>query len=103
MSNVKIIGLLAVLLCGLVLVSASQASGALRPSQHAINWSVFGAGGGPIASVSYGLNSTAGQTAIGQSSSTNYALCAGYQCWADVGYAVFLPIVVRNYIEYAEP
>jgi hypothetical protein len=96
MSNVKIIGLLAVLLCGLVLVSASQAVDALHPSQHAINWSVFGAGGGPMASVSYGLNSTAGQTVIGQSSSTHYALCAGYQCRTDVGYAVYLPVVMRN-------
>ena len=96
MRNVKIIGLLAVLLCGLMLVSASQAVDALRPSQHAVNWSVFGAGGGPTVSVSYGLNSTAGQAIIGQSSSINYALCAGYQCRTDVDYAVYLPIMMRN-------
>ena len=55
-----------------------------------IRWRVLGGGGGTSSSTNYALRSTTGQSsAIGQSSSTNYRLGAGFWygagCAADVG------------------
>jgi len=93
MNRVKMIALLVVLLCGLVLMSPSRA---MQSAHYAINWSVVGAGAGPMHSTNYDTNSTAGQPASGLSHSANYDLCAGYWCSTAVEYAVYLPLILRN-------
>jgi hypothetical protein len=70
---------------GVALLLGLTARVVLTAPDSALPWSVFGAGGNAASSTNYGLGSTAGQSAIGQSSSTNYQLGAGY--WYGVGCA----------------
>ena len=93
MNRAKVFALTIALLCCLVLMSPSHA---MQSSQYVINWSVVGSGGARMRSTNYGLGSTAGQPAVGLSSSTYYDLCAGYWCGAAVEYGVYLPLVLRN-------
>jgi hypothetical protein len=66
---------------------------------YLLNWYVVSGGGGPMNSTNYLMRSTAGQGGIGLASSTNYRLSAG--CWyapvAEVGTAVYLPIIFKSY------
>ena len=60
-----------------------RASSSLPPltatsADYAITWQSVNAGGGRANSASYEANSTAGQAAIGEASSTNYGVGAGY-------------------------
>ncbi|MFB0533968.1 MAG: hypothetical protein ACETWR_03185 [Anaerolineae bacterium] len=50
-------------------------------------------------SANYVMRSTAGQGGIGQASSTNYCLSAGYwYAWgAGVGTEIYLPIIFKSY------
>jgi hypothetical protein len=89
--NKKIIALTAALL----LVLASTA-GAGSSTQYAIEWDVSGAGGASMASSTYGLAGTVGQSAQGLSSSASYVLCASYWCGMDGDYTIFLPLVLRD-------
>ncbi len=93
MQRVKIIAVTVVLLCCLMLVDTSSA---MNSGQYAINWSVVGAGGGPVVSSNYGLESTAGQIAVGQSDSASYDLCTGYWCEAAIEYKIYLPLVLLD-------
>ena len=48
-----------------------------------INWFVIADGGGSGSSANYNLGGTAGQTSVGEGSSTNYTLLSGF--WSGVG------------------
>jgi hypothetical protein len=78
----------------LLLVGIAAAQG-----PYLLDWYVVSGGGGPMESASYLMRSTAGQGGIGQASSTNYRLSAGY--WyapvAEVGNDVYLPIILKSY------
>lgn len=81
----------------LLLIGLAAAQG-----PYLLNWYVASGGGGPMNSTNYLMRSTAGQGGIGQASSTNYRLSAGY--WyarvaevAEVGTAVYLPIILKSY------
>jgi hypothetical protein len=87
----KIITLTALIL--LVLASTSSAGSS---TQYAIEWDVVSAGGTPMDSSTYGLAGTVGQSAQGSSSSTSYALCAGYWCGVTADYTIYLPLVLRD-------
>lgn len=65
-------------------------------ASYNLEWHVIGAGGGPINSESFAVNSTAGQGAAGPpySASANYRVSAGY--WFVANYRIFLPLVVRD-------
>ena len=65
-----------VLVCLLCLLAAGGAS-AQSSANYALNWSVVGSGGCEIASASYVMQSTVGQTAIGVASDS-YTIEAGY-------------------------
>jgi hypothetical protein len=55
-----------------------------------------GGGGGPTGSTHYAVNFTVGQSAIGASASTNYAVGLGY--WYGIReYRIYLPLVHRAY------
>jgi hypothetical protein len=87
--------LLAVLLAVFLLLVGPAT--AMESDNFAINWDVMGGGGEPIASDNFALNGTIGQGVIGLKSSTNYSLCSGYWCGAVLEYAIYLPLVLRNF------
>jgi hypothetical protein len=68
------------LVTALVIVAASAAAQPYR-----CNWNVVGIGGSTTSSTSFRANSTAGQTAVGQISSTSFLALIGY--WQS-GYGV---------------
>lgn len=99
MSKRTIPAALVALVCILLLVVGPAT--AMESANYAINWDVMDGGGEPIASTHlsthFALNGTIGQGVIGLKSSTNYGLCSGYWCGAAVEYAVYLPLVLRNF------
>jgi membrane-associated PAP2 superfamily phosphatase len=90
-NKAKIVILTGVLL--LVLVSTSSAGSS---TQYAVEWDVVSAGGTPMASSTYGLMGTVGQSAPGGSSSAGYVLCAGYWCGIVADYTIYLPLVLSD-------
>ena len=90
-NKAKIVTLTVVLL--LVLASTSSAGSS---TQYAIEWDVVSAGGAPMASSTYGLMDTVGQSAPGSSGSASYVLCAGYWCGIVADYTVYLPLVLSD-------
>ena len=68
----------------------------MSSSNYALDWSSIGEiSGGTSASASYKMNATIGQMAANTSStSTNYGLCTGFECVANV-LALYLPLIVR--------
>ena len=87
------IGALGALL--LLLLLTTQAS-AINSSSFAIDWDVFGGGGGVMTSGSYRVNSTAGQGLIGYQTGTTVELGSGYWYGAPPpDKLVFLPLVVK--------
>jgi hypothetical protein len=86
----------------LLLAGLAVAGGARAGSSDgtAVDWSVLSGGGAPVVSSSgaVALNGTLGQTAIGPAAASDHALGAGF--WYGMGermYAVYLPLVVRDY------
>jgi len=75
-----LLAVLGLLLLGGFVVAAVEAPNILQ------KW-VLGGGGGPISSHGYRLNSTIGQSVVGDSSSHNYRLSAGYWPGIDSGVA----------------
>ncbi|MFL7795092.1 MAG: hypothetical protein AB8I69_23335 [Anaerolineae bacterium] len=90
-NKAKIVILTGVLL--LVLVSTSSAGSS---TQYAVEWDVVSAGGTPMASSTYELVGTVGQSAPGGSSSAGYVLCAGYWCGIVADYTIYLPLVLSD-------
>jgi len=75
--------MLAVLLCGLLMVGGGV--WAMSSGRYAINWDVIGGGGGAASSADYAVMGTIGQPAAESSFSTNYGLWSGY--WHPAGAA----------------
>ncbi len=67
----------ATVLVWLLCLLAAGGASAQTSANYALNWSVVGSGGGEIASASYAMQSTVGQTAIGITSD-GYMIEAGY-------------------------
>jgi hypothetical protein len=86
---------LAMALVLLLLISASAL--AMASPNFMLNWftSLNGSGGGPSVSTSYAANITVGQTATGDSSSTNYKLELGYWAGIDKPSHIYLPILKK--------
>ena len=83
MSRRILLALVVVGAAGLVL--ALGVGVVLTAPDTTIPWSAFGSGGGTSSSTNYDVGSTAGQSsAIGESASTSYDLCAGFWCSAGV-------------------
>ncbi len=89
------------LLMVLLLVIAASSSVAARDLAGLQNlsgldhsWTVLSAGGGHAASATYRLDATLGQPFTGPSSGAVARLSAGF--WQDVGYRVFLPLVLKS-------
>jgi hypothetical protein len=82
----------------LVVVLLLGAGGVLAMSStnYRLDWfTPLTGGGGPASSANYAVNLTVGQSVIGTSSSTNYAVGLGY--WYGIGrYRTYLPLVVRG-------
>jgi len=92
-THIAALGLAALLIC---LMAGTVWAG--QSAHYAINWQVLSGGGAPASAGTISLNGSLGQTAIGPSTSTHYALGAGY--WIEKGagtYEVYLPIIVRNH------
>jgi hypothetical protein len=71
---------------------------AMSSDNYRLDWftPLTGGGGGPASSTNYAVNFTFGQSAIGTSSSTHYAVGLGY--WYGIGeYRIYLPLVVKDY------
>ena len=98
MNRKRLVVLLMVLLCALWL---AQTTLAMSSTNYRLDWftPLTGGGGGAASSTNYGINLTVGQSAIGGSSSTNYAAGLGY--WYGIGsgvaqqFQVYLPIVIK--------
>jgi hypothetical protein len=86
----SLLGLLCVALLVGVAVAGSSAN-------YAIDWDVVGGGGSEMASAHYAIKGTLSQTAIGPSSSTSYQLGSGYWYGVEVSYAIYLPLVLKNF------
>jgi hypothetical protein len=70
----------------------AQVSSSYDLSRH-----VIAGGGGRAESAGYSLEGTIGQPATGRAFG-GFTLCSGYWCaGADDGYAVYLPLVLREY------
>jgi len=71
---------------------------AMRSTNYWLDWytPLTGGGGGPADSTIYAVNFTIGQSAIGTSSSTNYAGCLGYWCGTEVEHRINLPLITRD-------
>nr|QNT35462.1 hypothetical protein EKMJPAOO_00012 [uncultured Methanosarcinales archaeon] len=67
----------AIVLIWLLCLLAAGVASAQSSANYALNWSVVGSGGCEMASASYAMQSTVGQTVIGIASE-NYLLEAGY-------------------------
>ena len=84
-----------VLLAGLALVTAAWAQ--VSPN-YDLSWHVVAGGGLRVASSGHVVQSTVGQFAVGPAGST-HAVSSGY--WYGMrpaaGYAIYLPLVLRNY------
>jgi hypothetical protein len=72
---------------------------AMRSTNYWLDWftPATGGGGGPASSTNYRVNFTVGQSAIGSSTSTNYRAGLGYWYGVDVGYRIYLPLVMKSY------
>ena len=86
----------AALLCILLLLSGPAT--AMESDNYAIGWDVIAGGDGPIQSVSYAINATAGQSVIGFRTGTSYQLGSGYWYGTIREYAIYLPVVLCSYI-----
>ena len=84
------------LLCILLLLSGSAT--AMESDNYAIRWDVMAGGGGPIQSVSYAVNATAGQSVIGFRTGTSYQLSSGYWYGTIREHAIYLPVVLCSYV-----
>jgi len=62
-----------------------------------VDWWVIGGGGRHIDATPYALDGTIGQAVVGVATDTGYELCAGFWCGAAVEYAIYLPLILRNY------
>ena len=90
--------LLMVLLCALWL---AQVTLAMSSTNYRLDWftPLTSGGGGAASSTNYTVNLTVGQSAIGGSSSANYAIGLGY--WYGIGssvaqqFKIYLPIVIK--------
>ena len=79
---------------GIVLAEPSMGSS----PNYSIPWDVVSGGGNEMASASYAIKSTTGQTIIGPGFSSNYDIGAGYRySWEQRLFQVFLPLL-SNFI-----
>jgi hypothetical protein len=62
-------------------------------ASYSLEWDVLANGGEVMTSMSYRLQSTLGQNAIGPSSSASYSLHGGF--WQLFNYFVYLPIILN--------
>ena len=86
-----------VILVVVALLLLTSGALAMDSTNYALNWftPLTSGGGGPSSSANYAVNFTIGQTAIGASDSTNYAVGLGYW-YGSFGSRIYLPIVQRN-------
>lgn len=92
MNKLRILALLAALLCGLSLVSAALAQSS---TNYDLIWHVIGSGGSGMGSTTYAVEGTIGQALAGRTESTHYTLAVGYW-YPSAQYTVYLPLVFRN-------
>jgi hypothetical protein len=92
MSKPLTLALLAVLLCGLTLVSVALAQ---TSTNYNLTWHVVSSGGGKMDSATYAMEGTIGQVLAQRTESDNYALAAGYWYPLIHRYTVYLPLVLR--------
>src|SRR5258708_3507369 len=76
--------------------SAPHANAQMSSTNYALDWSAVGEiSGGTSASAGYKRNATIGQRAANpRSTSTNYGLCTGFECVANV-LSLYLPLIRR--------
>ena len=94
MRYLLLLGLALLLASGVTLVAAEPDNGYQIP-----RW-VIGGGGGESAVGGYALVGTAGQPLTDAGSGAGYEICSGFWCGAGqviYDYAVYLPLVLRNY------
>lgn len=85
------LSLLGVLLAAMPILAGSSAT-------FTVPWETVARGGNEMASTNYRIQSTAGQSIIGPTAGTNYAVGAGY--WYGVReptYDLFLPLILRSF------
>jgi hypothetical protein len=86
--------ILFVLLAVLAGLSAYGTTALGSMSAAAVDWFVFGGSGGNVALGTLTLDSSVGQTVVGEASLAGNQLCSGFLCQG-IGRAVYLPLVER--------
>jgi hypothetical protein len=100
MSKRELTVLVAVFLCGLLLVLSvvgGPAGVVLANGPAGIDWDVIGGGGGHTEAGMYTLDGTIGQPVVGMAANGGAELCSGFWCGVIGGHRIFLPLVLRNY------
>jgi len=90
MKKMKILGLSLLVLLLVLVIGVSSATLGVT---YDIDWWVFSGGGEPSSAGNLTLDGSLGQSVIGNSSSADYELDAGY--WLRGVYKIFLPLVMR--------
>jgi len=75
----------------------SNLSTAMESDSYAIRWDVMGGGNGSAQSTNFVVDATGGQPVVGLYTSGSYQLGAGYWYGVTKLYAVFLPLLLKNY------
>ena len=86
--------LLLVSMLGLIAVAASAQSGV---TGYDLSWWTVDGGGGTTTSNGYTLNGTIGQPDADTLTDNGYTLAGGFWGGVATEYAVYLPVVVREY------
>jgi hypothetical protein len=94
MCKTRIMALVVGLLC--VSVLASVVSAEMFSDNYGVPWDARWGGGGLTSSENYAVNATVGQGAIGWTGSGNYGVEAGYWYGVEVGYKIYLPLVLKD-------
>jgi hypothetical protein len=66
-------------------------------AEYDLSWHVIAGGGGRMGGGQHALQGTAGQTVTGPAVGGSHALCSGFWCGAEMGYRIYLPVVLRGF------
>ncbi len=95
--NGKLLLVLFLILIGSALLISAVPRAAAEIQASDLSWNVVANGGATMSSASYTIMATAGQPAVGEMSSANHSLLAGY--WTGlVSYLeeIFLPLILAK-------
>jgi hypothetical protein len=88
---------MALLAAGLVACLLMAGAVLAAPRATTLDHWVVGGGGGRVETGPYTLDGTIGQPVVGKINNAGYELGAGFWYGIDVGYRLYLPLVLREF------